>query len=62
MPLEHVLASKNMDTILTMKKIVVYHQEHTAWLANVLGEMDGMEVMLKSMESNTVMTLRVDIA
>ena len=62
MLLEHVLASKYMDPILTMKKIVVYHQEHTPWIANVRLEMDGMEVMLKSMESNTVIPLKVDIA
>ena len=62
MPSELVLASKSMAFMTTMKKIVAQPQVLTAWIANVLGEMDGMEVMLKSMESNIVKTLSLDIA
>ena len=62
MPLGVVLASKSMDTMKTMKKIVAQPQDHIAWIVNALLEMDGTEVMLKSMESNIVMTLIMDIA
>ena len=44
-----------------MKKSVVWNQDHTPWIANVHLETDGMADMLKSMESNIVMTLIMDM-
>ena len=44
-----------------MKKSVVWHQDHTPWIANVHLETDGMVDTLKSMESSIVMTLPVDM-
>ena len=60
-PSEHVQASGDIAVIRIMKRNVVWHQELTTWIAKILLEMDGMVDILKSMETNIVMALQVDV-
>ena len=57
--LDRVAASDNILIIRTTKSNVAWHRETSIWNANVRTEMDGMEDILKSMESDIAKTLHL---
>ena len=55
-----LLSNRNTPAIMIMQKNVVYNQEHTPSIVNVLMETDGMVDMWKLLESDIAMTFYMD--